>query len=958
MKRLDVIVGLLLLFVTVTLGALSDSRCPVINFIRQPDCSRVTVINECSRREPCPPGKICCPGICGARSCVRVKPVACPLLACPPPPPDICPNGYDLDARGCQTCTCKRSPPRQCPPVPLYQPSECAAVLVLNECSVQRQNCPPGKMCCPGYCGASTCISKKPVACPLLSCPPPPPDICPNGYDLDARGCQTCTCKRSPPPQCPPIPAFEPIECAAVLVMNECSVQRQDCPPGKICCPGYCGATTCIKKKPICMPLQCARPRPGTCQFGFTTDSQGCPTCTCRKCPLIKCSRRCPQGYVKDRYGCNTCRCKRICPVLRCPAPPGGFCPFGYLQDANGCQTCTCKGGSNGQCPLVPLFPPPRCGSVPFFNECSVTARDCPPGKICCKGVCGGTECIRIKHVCLKRPCPRTCPMGFKKDKYGCPTCECNTICLPRPCPRPCPGGVKKDKYGCPTCECINVCLKRPCPRTCPMGFKKDKYGCPTCECNNLCPRIWCPRKCPMGYKKNKYGCPTCQCKTCPCGPKCCRLYCPWGYATDAFGCELCKCKCPPIKCSRRCPNGYIIDKDGCNTCRCKAPICPVPLCRNRCRFGYKLTRYGCQTCRCRVSRPVRLEYPVPSRYDDNYWSKLSRTKLVLETVIICSRAEMGNMFHAFVLLLVVLSVCVQTQGMSSMLRPSRQPVPRCVKKCTNVCQLGYKQDYKGCPTCACKKEVCKQTICSKACSQGYIKDDNGCETCVCKKTEKYPCRTVLCLKYCPNGYSRDANNCQICKCKLPRCPKTACKVHCPKGYVRDENGCQICKCKQPKCSRKVCRKSCPNGYKRDDDGCETCGCKYVKKRCAVIVCRKNCPGGYQLDANGCYACACNAAACSPVVCRYRCMSGHVNNSKGCPTCMCVQPRTCPIRYCPRVHCKDGRETDKWGCQTCRCRKSLRVSFYPRRHSMLLRHAFLLGSDDLLDALTDGTPFD
>ncbi|XP_041355237.1 cysteine-rich motor neuron 1 protein-like [Gigantopelta aegis] len=84
--------------------------------------------------------------------------------------------------------------PNQCPPVPFYRPIDCAAMLVINECSVKLQNCPAGKTCCPGICGSRTCQLigiKPPCPCGPKCCR----RYCPNGYAMDANGCEICRCK-------------------------------------------------------------------------------------------------------------------------------------------------------------------------------------------------------------------------------------------------------------------------------------------------------------------------------------------------------------------------------------------------------------------------------------------------------------------------------------------------------------------------------------------------------------------------------------------------------------------------------------------------------------------------------------------------------------------------------------------------------------------------------------------
>ncbi|XP_041355271.1 therostasin-like [Gigantopelta aegis] len=82
--------------------------------------------------------------------------------------------------------------------------------------------------------------------------------------------------------QCPPVPFHDPYDCAAMFVSIDCSVELQDCPAGKTCCPGICGSRTCqmIGIKPACpCGPKCCRL---FCRYGYARDASGCEICKCR----------------------------------------------------------------------------------------------------------------------------------------------------------------------------------------------------------------------------------------------------------------------------------------------------------------------------------------------------------------------------------------------------------------------------------------------------------------------------------------------------------------------------------------------------------------------------------------------------------------------------------------------------------------------------------------------------
>ena len=65
---------------------------------------------------------------------------------------------------------------------------------------------------------------------------------------------------------------------------------------------------------------------------------------------------------------------------------------------------------------------------------------------------------------------------------------DCETTCKPAGCPLSpmcanyCEHGYKKDVFGCDTCDC-NLCSPVMCMMYCEHGFEQDEYGCDICKC-------------------------------------------------------------------------------------------------------------------------------------------------------------------------------------------------------------------------------------------------------------------------------------------------------------------------------------------------------------------------------------------------------------------------------------------------------------------------------------------
>lgn len=136
---------------------------------------------ECGDSEVCKP-ELCdsypCKGV--AASCV--KSAGCEEMEC-----DSCPYGYRTNADGCQTCQCKTEP---CEDVKCPTGQTCIAHM--GSCLDNDDSCRALPVCI----ADKRPVPKGPFACPMMDCVSN--EYCRYGYEIDAKGCQTCVCKTSP----------------------------------------------------------------------------------------------------------------------------------------------------------------------------------------------------------------------------------------------------------------------------------------------------------------------------------------------------------------------------------------------------------------------------------------------------------------------------------------------------------------------------------------------------------------------------------------------------------------------------------------------------------------------------------------------------------------------------------------------------------------------------------------
>ena len=94
------------------------------------------------------------------------------------------------------------------------------------------------------------------------------------------------------------------------------------------------------------------------------------------------------------------------------------------------------------------------------------------------------------------------------------------------------------------------------CGTTCDFGFKTDRHGCATCECDNPCEQLACPEGEECHMKRD----PSCTSgsKNCPSFPQCRRIFvapCAFGrYLTNEATDEAVSCT---VGAKFACPSGY-----------------------------------------------------------------------------------------------------------------------------------------------------------------------------------------------------------------------------------------------------------------------------------------------------------------------------------------------------------------------------------------------------------------
>lgn len=360
-------------------------------------------------------------------ACERMcQPAACRYDSCS----RTCPNGFIIDADGCNTCRCQPGPEQ--------------------------------------------------ASCPAIECP----DRCLHGYQTDSDGCMTCDCL-SEPAQTPISRTRPQRQCPPVCYMY-CQYGNKKDEHG-------CDICKCNSKEEACGSEQCMM----ECPTGFVTDNRGCELCECKatadaepSCPTNACLKKCAFGFQKDSFGCDVCVCATSRPRNRqasdCSNRPmcSMFCPNGFLKGRDGCDICSCANRRTIQR--------------------QSTRNERPSGKR-----------VSTDDGCGVRPmCAMHCQDGFQKDSKGCDTCTCRQNPPVRPAQLPAgntadspaqqpsntssqvpaqlPANIPSQQpdgspaqipASVPNADCSpKRCHKR---MSCSFGFAKDEFGCDTCICNS-----------------------------------------------------------------------------------------------------------------------------------------------------------------------------------------------------------------------------------------------------------------------------------------------------------------------------------------------------------------------------------------------------------------------------------------------------------------------------------------
>jgi hypothetical protein len=182
--------------------------------------------------------------------------VGCPNVDCQ----NVCPYGRKWDQMGCLTCDCKSSPP--CPQVQCDNICPFGRVLDANGCETcpcRPPMCvttPPPNATCTTMCMSYVVDSRGQPSCQCcdpVTCLPPPACglVCPNGYKLDANGCQMCAC-------------------APMVSDGQCALAAGYCVSDNDCIVGGCVGELCYN------PATTSGTTPCTCSAPMTGVTCGC----------------------------------------------------------------------------------------------------------------------------------------------------------------------------------------------------------------------------------------------------------------------------------------------------------------------------------------------------------------------------------------------------------------------------------------------------------------------------------------------------------------------------------------------------------------------------------------------------------------------------------------------------------------------------------------------------------
>ncbi|XP_062506576.1 uncharacterized protein LOC134183127 [Corticium candelabrum] len=835
-------------------------------------------VNDCSRHQECVVDpttfKAMCWDTCKnngpceeTEDCVMKTPwcdtdVCRPVAVCEPRKSKMmmkcnrtCPGGHRW--RTASMCTCK--------------PDHCATV-----------KCPATPMCeSPVYVN-NECCSRCPPVCAQVNCT----HACKFGYELDDFGCQSCICK---PRSCWNVACPE-LDCAEkVSVYGQCCMKcKKDV------------VTNCPLMK--CVP----------CPNGYYTDSNGCPTCTCKPdycsgiaCPSLTCANGATPIY-RQWSCCAVCPENDVCPKKTCDM----WCPGGYEYDVNGCMMCKCK---PDYCQTVKCKWPTECTKPVYVpGKCCPHCSTVEPMVAFSSGYISKYWNVHIGH--------------WMTDIKTWNTDYANKAEVVKQCRAMYPGMVFWDaqlsteyvviKDWCstnrsPRSQCnnsTNMCTKsrRVQPYRCigsdmqwPVDFHFGYEGMSNWDQSNWnCETI----RPDSGYNTHNYFCSRWQ------------MPIRWSF-TGPIASMQCVKVTEPKDTTWSWKNTY---------------MCLPKTFQYRLRwFSDGLPSDWNKHHEC-MRWPLMVDGKVGMSWEDNWmcldtydWNKwdnfvcnkscsfgFKTTAAETESSnpkLVCECKEDPCVGHE----------CNEFQECQWDRWTGK---PWCVDSCKNNWKCGATETCElrtpSCwsepchPVAVCKPRCHSWKTCSLSCPAGFVSDVNGWPMCKCRPMN---CSHVTCPRpMCDKPVMIEGECCPACpaQCKCMRVTRW-----CASGYEMDEWGCYMNKCKPDKCVNVTCpRLNCTKPINLVGECCPKCSEEFVHK-CPEWTCTNKCPGGYYVDRWGCKTCTCKPEHCASVTCPATTCT-FVRPGQCCADC---KQDVCPHRQC-KLYCKNGYEFDMNGCPLCMCK--------------------------------------